>query len=87
MTPPEVRGFWAAAAAEPGRVAVIDPDGRAWTAGEVDAQANQLVHALRERGLQPGDPVATLLPNRAEVLVVLMALIAVYAVALRPFVA
>ena len=74
MTPPEVRGFWAAAAAGPGRVAVIDPDGRAWTAGEVDAKANQLVHALRERGLQPGDPVATLLPNRAEVLVVLMAL-------------
>jgi long-chain acyl-CoA synthetase len=74
VTPPEVRGFWAAAAAEPDRVAVIDPDGRAWTAGEVDAQANQLVHALRERGLQPGDPVAMLLPNRAEVIVVLMAL-------------
>ena len=74
MTPPEVRGFWAAATADPNRLAVVDPDGREWTAGEVSAAANQLVHALRERGLQPGDPVAMLLPNRAEVLVVLMAL-------------
>jgi long-chain acyl-CoA synthetase len=74
VTPPPIRGFWVAAAAEPDRVAVIDPDGREWTAGEIDAQANQLVHSLRERGLQPGDPVAMLLPNRAEVMVVLMAL-------------
>jgi long-chain acyl-CoA synthetase len=74
VTPPEVRGFWAGAKAEPDRPAVIDPDGREWTASEVAAGANQLVHALRARGLQPGDPVATLLPNRAEVLVVLMAL-------------
>jgi long-chain acyl-CoA synthetase len=69
-----VRGFWAAAATEPDRTAVVDPDGREWTAGEIAARANQLVHALRDRGLQPGDPVATLLPNRAEVIVVLMAL-------------
>ena len=74
MTPPEVRGFWAAATADPDRLAVIDPDGREWTAGDISAAANQLVHGLRERGLQPGDPVATLLPNRAEVIVVLMAL-------------
>ena len=74
MTPPQVRSFWIAAATEPDRIAVVDPDGREWTAGEIDAQANQLVHFLRERGLQPGDPVAMLLPNRAEVFVVLMAL-------------
>ncbi len=67
------RGFWAAAAAEPDRVALIDPAGREWTAGEIDAAANRLVHALRERGLREGDPVAMLLPNRAETLVVLMA--------------
>jgi long-chain acyl-CoA synthetase len=69
-----VRGFWAAAATEPDRTAVVDPDGREWTAGEIAARANQLVHALRDRGLQPGDPVATLLPNGAEVIVMLMAL-------------
>jgi long-chain acyl-CoA synthetase len=67
------RGFWAAAAAEPERVAVIDPVGKEWTAGEIAAGANRLVHALRERGLSEGDPVAMLLPNRAETLVVLMA--------------
>ena len=67
------RAFWAAASAEPDRVALIDPAGREWTAGELAAGANRLVHALRERGLREGDPVATLLPNRAEVLHVLMA--------------
>ena len=67
------RGFWAAASADPGRVAVIGPDGRGWSAGEVLAEANRLVHALRSRGLSDGDPVAVLLPNRAEVIAVLMA--------------
>ncbi len=67
------RGFWAAAAAEPDRVAVIDPAGRTWSAGEVLADANRIVHALRARGLVAGDPVATLLPNRAEVLEMLLA--------------
>ena len=74
MTPPQVRSFWVAATAEPDRLAVVDPDGREWTAGEINVRANQLVHFLRERGLQPGDPIAMLLPNRAEVFVVLMAL-------------
>ena len=67
------RGFWAAAAAEPGRIAVIDPAGERWAAGDIASQANRLVHALRARGLTEGDPVATLLPNRAEVLQTLMA--------------
>ena len=67
------RGFWAAAAAEPDRVAVIDPDGREWSAGEVLAGANRMVHALRALGLRPGDPVATLLPNRAEMIQTLLA--------------
>jgi long-chain acyl-CoA synthetase len=67
------RGFWAAAAAEPGRIAVIDPEQRVWTAGELLRGANQLVHALRARGLRPGDAVATLTPNRAELLQTLLA--------------
>jgi long-chain acyl-CoA synthetase len=76
VSPPaghQPRGFWAAAAAEPERIALIDPAGREWTAGEIAAGANRLVHALRERGLHEGDPVAMLLPNRAETLFVLMA--------------
>jgi long-chain acyl-CoA synthetase len=67
------RGFWAAAAAEPDRVALVDAAGRVWTAGEIASGANRLVHALRDRGLAEGDPVAMLLPNRAETLFVLMA--------------
>ena len=50
------RGFWVAAQAEPERIAVIDPAGREWTAGEIDADANRLVHALREPGLDRGRP-------------------------------
>jgi long-chain acyl-CoA synthetase len=67
------RGFWAASAAEPERVAVIDADGREWTAGELLVGSNGMVHALRRRGLAAGDVVATLLPNRAEALQTLMA--------------
>jgi long-chain acyl-CoA synthetase len=67
------RGFWAGAAAEPGRPALVDPAGTVWSAGEIAGSANRLVHALRARGLREGDPVATLLGNRAETLVVLMA--------------
>ena len=66
------RGFWAAAAADPDRVAVIDPGGE-WTAGAILDGANQLVHGLRALGLGEGDPVATLLPNRAELIQVLLA--------------
>ena len=67
------RGFWAGAQAASERVAVVDDTGREWSAGDVLAGANRLVHALRERGLSEGDPVATLLPNRVEVLQTLMA--------------
>ena len=67
------RGFWIAAEAEPERIAVIDPAGRAWTAGEVLAGANRLVHALRARGVGPGAPIATLLPNGVEMIETLMA--------------
>ena len=57
------RGFWVAARERPRRVALVDAAGRAWSAGELLAGANQLVHALRARGVQPFDPVATLTRN------------------------
>ena len=68
-----IRGFWAAARADPDRVAVIDPAERAWTAGEMLSGANRLVHALRARGVQAGDAVATLTSNSAELLQTLLA--------------
>ncbi len=69
----DVRGFWAAAQAEPERIAVVDPAGRAWTAGDVLASANRLVHGLRQRGVGEGARVATVLPNGIELIHVLLA--------------
>jgi long-chain acyl-CoA synthetase len=69
----DVRGFWAAAAERPDRIAVVDPGGRAWSAGEILDGANRLVHALRARGVGEGARVATVLPNGVELVQVLLA--------------
>ncbi len=58
-------GFWARAQDNPGWVAVVEPDGTEHRAGDLLARANQLVHALRERGLSAGDGIAALVPNGA----------------------
>jgi long-chain acyl-CoA synthetase len=60
-------GFWAIAGAEPARLALVEPDGREVSAGQLLGAANQLVHGLRELGLRPGDAIAMVLPNCAEV--------------------
>ena len=60
-------GFWASAQEEPARLALVDPGGREISAGELLASANRLVHGLREVGLRPGDAIAMVLPNGAEV--------------------
>ena len=67
------RGFWVAAREEPERRALVDADERVWSAGELLAGANQLVHALRARGVQPFAPIATLTLNSAELFQVLLA--------------
>jgi long-chain acyl-CoA synthetase len=59
-------GFWARAQAAPDELAVVDPDGRQVTRGELFALSNRIVHAFRALGLQPGDGVATVLPNSIE---------------------
>jgi len=69
----EIRGFWKAAAAEPRRVAVIEPDGAEIPAGELLAAANQTVAGLRALGLRHGDVVAMALPNCRAVFEVLLA--------------
>ena len=61
-------GFWKLAEEDPGRLAVVDPDGREITYGDLHAEANRLVHGLRSLGLQAGDGVATVLPNSIEML-------------------
>ena len=47
-------GFWNLARSEPNRLALVDPDGREWTRGELLARRNRLVHGLRALGLQQG---------------------------------
>ncbi|MEU9759175.1 acyl-CoA synthetase [Streptomyces sp. NPDC047987] len=63
-TPPN--GFWAQAAADPGRTVLTAPDGDDWTAGRLHAAANRLVHGLRAAGLRHGDAFAVVLPNGVE---------------------
>ncbi len=66
-------GFWKIATADPDRVALVEADHTAHTAGELLASCNQVVHGLRELGLERGDVVAVLLPNAAPYLEVLLA--------------
>jgi len=61
-------GFWNLAQQHPSHVALIEPDGRRITAGELLAASNRLVHGLRALGLQQGDCVATVLPNGAPMI-------------------
>ncbi|TGB13433.1 acyl-CoA synthetase [Streptomyces sp. MZ04] len=70
-TPPN--GFWAQAAADPGRTVLIAPDGAEWTARRLHAAANQLVHGLRAAGLERGGAFAVVLPNGVEFLTAYLA--------------
>ncbi|MFN8035872.1 MAG: acyl-CoA synthetase [Acidimicrobiia bacterium] len=56
-------GFWHYAQEDPSYPAIVDPDGTEYSAGEVFARSNQLVHGLRALGLRHGDGIATVLPN------------------------
>jgi len=67
-------GFWKIAEANPDHLALVTPDEEEIRAGELLAKVNQLTHGFRELGLQPGDAVAMLLPNCAEVFELFLAL-------------
>ncbi|WP_455359858.1 acyl-CoA synthetase [Streptomyces sp. SYSU K21746] len=72
MSPPP-NGFWAQAAADPGRTVLVAPDGEEWSAGRLHAAVNQLVHGLRAAGLEQGDAFAVVLPNGVEFLTAYLA--------------
>ncbi len=65
-------GFWNAAQSDPTHLALVDA-GREMTAGELLAECNRLEHGLRALGLEPGDTVATVLPNSAAMVEVYLA--------------
>jgi long-chain acyl-CoA synthetase len=58
-------GFWNYAQRDPDKLALVAPDGREWSRGELLAACNQLVHGLRALGLEKGDCIAAVLPNGA----------------------
>ncbi|MEV1244356.1 AMP-binding protein [Nonomuraea sp. NPDC050022] len=66
-------GFYAIAAADPDRLAVIDVDGSRTTYGELLARVNQVSHGLRARGLTDRDVVAGVLPNGLDAVIMIMA--------------
>ena len=49
-------------------------EGRQWTYGEFNAEVNQLAHLLMARGIKQGDCVAVFMENRAEFILVVLAL-------------
>src|SRR5437763_11494317 len=59
-------GFWAIAAGDPGHLALVEADGRETSAGDLLAGGNQVARGLQAMGLQKGDVVSALLPNRRE---------------------
>jgi long-chain acyl-CoA synthetase len=61
-------GFWNLAQKNPNHLALVDPEERKQTAGELLAAANRTVHGLRALGLQQGDVVAVVLPNGAPMI-------------------
>jgi long-chain acyl-CoA synthetase len=66
-------GFWKLAQQHPDELAVVDPEYHELSRGELLAAANQLVHGLRQLGLEDGDVIATVLPNGAPMLELFMA--------------
>jgi long-chain acyl-CoA synthetase len=56
-------GYWERAQSDPDWIAVVEPDGTEHQAGELLGRVNQLVHALRAKGLREGDGITALVPN------------------------
>ena len=68
-------GFYQLAAADPERVAVVDPDHAEHTRGELLSAAHRITNGLRGLGLGTDDVVAVLLPNSADYLGILLAVL------------
>lgn len=56
-------GFWVRAQESPQWLAVVEPDGTEHKAGDLFGRVNQIVHALRARGVDAGDGIVALVPN------------------------
>ena len=65
--------FWSSAERDPDRIALVDPRGIEWTAGELLRASNAMIHRLRSVGLRTGDGLAVVLPNGTEMVVAYLA--------------
>lgn len=59
-------GLWNIAANDPDRIAVVDPDGREVSYGELAAAADRYGRGMQAMGLRPGDAVVMMLHNSAD---------------------
>lgn len=66
-------GLWNIAGDTPDGLAVVCPDGREVTYGELTAAADRYGRGLQAMGLRPGDSVVLMLPNGADLLAVYFA--------------
>src|SRR4051794_13717450 len=65
--------YAAGAARDPGRLAVID-ERESVSYAEIDRRSTAVAHALRDMGVEPGDPVALLARNSAQFVVAMVAI-------------
>ena len=80
-------GRWAAAPETADQPAILEHlasqgSGRRWSFAQLQAAANRLSHVLQGQGVQPGDRVAIVLPQRFETAVAYMAVLQMGAVAM-----
>ncbi|MEN3307617.1 MAG: long-chain acyl-CoA synthetase [Micromonosporaceae bacterium] len=59
-------GLWVIAERAPDVPALVEPDGRVLTYAELAAAADRIGRGLQGAGLRPGDSIALLLPNGAD---------------------
>ena len=66
-------GFWALAARQPDKIALVEADGAATSYGQLLERVNRFSNLLRSIGLRAGDHAAFMLANRSEVFEVVLA--------------
>ena len=68
-----VPGFWNVADEDPQRIAVVGPDGKRISYGQLVERVNQTSNAMVDAGIRPGDLIAILARNHTDVVVLMLA--------------